>query len=739
MEDQGNIKVVCRFRPMNEKELQRSENLCVNFISEQTVSINDKHEGIEPLKFTLDKVFSPTSQQVEVYEVAAKPIVEAVMQGFNGTVFAYGQTSSGKTFTMTGPDFEDSELMGIIPRMVKTVFDGIESADDHIEFSVKVSYCEIYLEKIKDLLDTSRTNLKVHEDRTRGIYIDGLSERYVSQDADVYELMRIGTDNREVAYTNMNAGSSRSHSIFLITIGQNNSKDYSGKVGKLYLVDLAGSEKVGKTGAAGKRLEEAKNINKSLTALGQVINSLTDGKSTHVPYRDSKLTRVLQDSLGGNSKTSLIVTCSPSPYNAAETVSSLRFGIRAKSIKNKPKINREYTIAELKILLTKSQEEIEKRDRVIAKLEESLKSYGGILPDMSFSLKLGEEGEKFNFDELISEVEELKIRLSEEVDNNAVMNENNKSIKAMLSDLQNERKNMLENLEQAQQNAKNSENVIKDQENLIQKLVITKENLEMNLDKAMEQKLLTDILINEKDVEINQYKQAESMNSSSPAKRTSDLLQSTIIQLQQAKENNVNLQKKINELEIQIDNLLNTEGTTIKNQQQYIENLMRREREKWQDEKEGYLRDLSNRINKVIQVEIELDNLRDSYRSLENTLSDGSKVLRRKNIALEQNLEEFMGRVQKLTMQNNKLIADVQFFEKKINEESEKYKNLETIHSFCQGAEREYEAKIRVLENELYLMNSSRERTSLSGNIKKVIRGGPAYRQSTIFQRISDI
>ena len=402
MEDQGNIKVVCRFRPMNEKELQRSENLCVNFISEQTVSINDKHEGIEPLKFTLDKVFSPTSQQVEVYEVAAKPIVEAVMQGFNGTVFAYGQTSSGKTFTMTGPDFEDSELMGIIPRMVKTVFDGIESADDHIEFSVKVSYCEIYLEKIKDLLDTSRTNLKVHEDRTRGIYIDGLSERYVSQDADVYELMRIGTDNREVAYTNMNAGSSRSHSIFLITIGQNNSKDYSGKVGKLYLVDLAGSEKVGKTGAAGKRLEEAKNINKSLTALGQVINSLTDGKSTHVPYRDSKLTRVLQDSLGGNSKTSLIVTCSPSPYNVAETISSLRFGVRAKGIKNKPKINREYTIAELKLLLTKAQEEIEKRDRIIIKYEENFKKNGEILPDMNFSFRLDDEQqEKFNIDELI--------------------------------------------------------------------------------------------------------------------------------------------------------------------------------------------------------------------------------------------------------------------------------------------------------------------------------------------------
>ena len=336
MEEQGNVKVVCRFRPLNEKELQTSESLCVNFLDERTASINSSSPDQQ--KFTFDQVFPPSSSQESVYNFAARPIVDAVLEGFNGTVFAYGQTSSGKTFTMTGPDVEDLELMGIIPRMVQTVFDTIRISDDNIEFSVKVAYCEIYLEKIKDLLDASKVNLSVHEDKTRGIYIEGLTERYVGDENEVFELMRMGLDNREVACTNMNAGSSRSHSIFVITIGQTNSLDYMGKTGKLYLVDLAGSEKVGKTGAAGKRLDEAKNINKSLTALGHVINSLTDGKSTHIPYRDSKLTRVLQDSLGGNSKTSLIVTCSPSPYNEAETISTLRFGIRAKSIKNKPKI-----------------------------------------------------------------------------------------------------------------------------------------------------------------------------------------------------------------------------------------------------------------------------------------------------------------------------------------------------------------------------------------------------------------
>ena len=229
MED-SNIKVVCRFRPLNEKEKSMSKDLCVNFLSDQTVSINSSSQNIENHKFTFDVVFPPTASQESIYEVSAKPIVEAVMQGFNGTIFAYGQTSSGKTFTMTG-DLENYENMGIIPRMVSTVFDTINYAESDIEFTVKVGYCEIYLEKIKDLLDTTKNNLKVHEDRTRGVYIEGLSEHYVSSDQEVYEIMKIGSDNREVASTNMNAGSSRSHSIFIITVSQINSNDYSGKVG----------------------------------------------------------------------------------------------------------------------------------------------------------------------------------------------------------------------------------------------------------------------------------------------------------------------------------------------------------------------------------------------------------------------------------------------------------------------------------------------------------------------------
>jgi kinesin family protein 5 len=216
------------------------------------------------------------------------------LEGFNGTVLAYGQTSSGKTYTMLGgPNIEDPVSQGIIPRMVKTVFEKIENASEDIEFTVKISMIEIYMEKLKDLLDPTKSNLKVHEDKVKGIYISDVTESYVSEESEVYETMRAGNENRAIGVTDMNKQSSRSHSIFILTVSQRNNSDFSTKTGKLYLVDLAGSEKVGKTGAKGQTLDEAKTINKSLTALGLVINALTDGKSAHIPYRDSKLTRVL--------------------------------------------------------------------------------------------------------------------------------------------------------------------------------------------------------------------------------------------------------------------------------------------------------------------------------------------------------------------------------------------------------------------------------------------------------------
>lgn len=241
----------------------------------------------------------------------------------------------------------DEKSRGIIPRMVTHLFDAIGEASDDIEFTVKVSMVEIYMEKIRDLVDPAKTNLKIQQEPKKGIYIQDVTETYVTDPTEVYDVMQIGNENRSIGVTDMNAASSRSHSVFILTVHAENAQDMTAKTGKLYLVDLAGSEKIEKTGAKGQTLEEAKMINTSLSTLGLVINNLTDGKSTHIPYRDSKLTRILQESLGGNSRTALIITCSPAKYNEEETISTLKFGARAKKIKNKPKVNKELSIAEV--------------------------------------------------------------------------------------------------------------------------------------------------------------------------------------------------------------------------------------------------------------------------------------------------------------------------------------------------------------------------------------------------------
>lgn len=309
------------------------------------------------------------SKQSDIFDFSIRPTVDDILNGYNGTVFAYGQTGAGKSYTMMGTDMEDEEGRGVIPRIVEQIFASIVASPSNIEYTVRVSYMEIYMERIRDLLVPQNDNLPIHEEKNRGVYVKGLLEIYVSSVQEVYEVMRKGGNSRAVAATNMNQESSRSHSIFVITITQKNVETGSAKSGQLFLVDLAGSEKVGKTGASGQTLEEAKKINKSLSALGMVINSLTDGKSSHIPYRDSKLTRILQESLGGNSRTTLIINASPSSYNDAETLSTMRFGMRAKAIKNKAKINAELSPSELKMLLKKAQAQVTTFENYVQNLE----------------------------------------------------------------------------------------------------------------------------------------------------------------------------------------------------------------------------------------------------------------------------------------------------------------------------------------------------------------------------------
>ena len=368
-EKSENVKVFIRFRPSNELETSLLQTnygwLVPKFISEKQVGIYTKNTyeynlpNIEIPKnyiFSYDKVFPPNSNQSEIYANVGKRIVEDIMSGYNGTIFAYGQSGSGKTYTMYGNDLYDDNLKGIIPRIVEEIFKRVEKSDKNIDFQIKLSVIEIYKEVIFDLF-TQENNLKIIENKEKSVYIENLSEVYLSSIEEFFNYVELSEKNRKVSETKLNHNSSRSHCIMILEVIQNYKKEKIIKKGILNLVDLAGSEKVSKTGAVGETLEEAKKINLSLSTLGNVIHSITQGIG-HIPFRDSKLTRILKESLGGNYKTYLIVTCSPHSYNLDEIISSLLFAKRVKCIKNKYRINIKYSYEELQNLVDKLNEKL---------------------------------------------------------------------------------------------------------------------------------------------------------------------------------------------------------------------------------------------------------------------------------------------------------------------------------------------------------------------------------------------
>lgn len=349
------VKVAVRVRPMNSREKDENSTICVE-VDPSTNQISVSNPKQETKTFQFDYVYPLTSSQREVYDEVAFPIVESIFQGYNGTIFAYGQTGCGKTYTMMGI-VNDSTLKGVIPNAFDHIFGYIANEGTSKRFLVRCSFVEIYNEEVRDLLVKSNSTnngmqgksskgLEVREDPKKGTYVKGLSYTPLKSSDEIIKCLDKGNANRHVGVTSMNDKSSRSHSLFTVYLeiedgdsgdnGDNSNKKI--KTAKLNLVDLAGSERVSKTKATGQTFDEGKKINLSLTALGSVIDALSSNRK-HIPYKDSKLTRLLADSLGGNTKTVMFANISPASFNYEETVGTLRYASRAKLIKNAPKVN----------------------------------------------------------------------------------------------------------------------------------------------------------------------------------------------------------------------------------------------------------------------------------------------------------------------------------------------------------------------------------------------------------------
>ncbi|KAM3220330.1 kinesin-like protein KIN-7D, mitochondrial isoform X1 [Capsicum chacoense] len=340
------ILVTVRFRPLSEREYHKGDEIAWSPDGDKTV----RNEYNAATAFAFDRVFGPDTCTQEVYEVAARPVVKAAMEGINGTVFAYGVTSSGKTHTMHG----DQNAPGIIPLAIRDVFSIIQDTPG-CEFLLRVSYLEIYNEVINDLLDPTGQNLRVRED-SQGTYVEGIKEEVVLSPGHALSFIAAGEEHRHVGSNNFNLFSSRSHTIFTLMIESSaHGDEYDGVIfSQLNLIDLAGSES-SKTETTGLRRKEGSYINKSLLTLGTVIGKLSEGKASHVPYRDSKLTRLLQSSLSGRGHVSLICTVTPASSNMEETHNTLKFASRAKRVEIYASRNK---IIDEKSLIKKYQNEI---------------------------------------------------------------------------------------------------------------------------------------------------------------------------------------------------------------------------------------------------------------------------------------------------------------------------------------------------------------------------------------------
>ena len=669
------VKVSVRVRPFLDAEKAIDPTSPIE-------SIDKKRNVITILKeydkktFTYDHLYNEKSTQSEIFDDTSKEVVKSVLKGFNGTIFAYGQTGTGKTYTMVG-DFKDNENKGIIPRSFDYIFEQVKQDKEH-KYNINVSFIQIYIEQIQDLLEPSKKEIRIREDPEKGVFLEGVTWEKVTSTSDCSRIFTKGEQNRTTHATLMNAHSSRSHAIFIAQIEKSIvlSKEKIAELAKetneqikaernmtksfLYLVDLAGSERVKKTKAVDIRLEEAKKINSSLLALGKCINSLAEGKTSFISYRESKLTRLLQESLGGNAKTSLIVTVSPSNYNTDETISSLNFASRAMKVKNKPIINKSTDYQALSIKL---QEDLDKLNDEYAELK------------MAYD-KLYADYEKLKNGEVLVE---LQKKISQNIGGELVPKGINSKSKGDLKKKEKNIEDEIKRLEKFYQGVvKNKteeyENVLKDidkivyeKEQTIEKLV--KDNKTLNNKNKENEEIINDYKKEKEDLmnsiadltdKLNYEKESKENKSVEEHKKQLDSLNSQIELLE----------KKIIPLENM--NLLNTDSINL------IQNKIDNKIKILKEEKDSLQKEKSNNTVKISQNNIKIKLCNDEKNNIEKRLPSITDEM--KNI-LTKRRNEILNDIEIRELDNNKINELQDDINSKLNNIEDEIKKMKQLKS----------------------------------------------------------
>ena len=421
-----NIKVCLRIRPMSLQEKSRNDTSCIEPVSNDQLILS--HKNLRR-SYTFNIVFAPESSQEDIFfNCSIDKLIDSALDGYSVTIFAYGQTGSGKTYTIMGRDdainekiLSNNKFSGIMPKSIKYIWSTVGNRQQ--KYYIKVSFLEIYNEQINDLLNPTNTNLQIRWDQKQGFFVEGLLVIECKKPQDIVEIILQGTKNRKKGSHDLNKDSSRSHSIltvYLISEYNSGGESYK-KYGKISFVDLAGSERLKETNSKGGMLKETGNINKSLFVLGKVISSLTDKKNTnqHIPYRDSKLTMLLMDSIGGTAKT-LMIACvspvSPSSVYSDETMSTLNYASRTMNIKNKPLVQMDSKERAAEGLREENELYVEENEF----LKNEFMKLLGMVPDINSGGLTNEDIENYKIsqgfksnEEIDREIERLKVENDE--------------------------------------------------------------------------------------------------------------------------------------------------------------------------------------------------------------------------------------------------------------------------------------------------------------------------------------